>query len=52
MRLSRDELLNAAGLRSDQLSELEQFGLVSKKPGDNQSACALIDRPGASTVGV
>jgi DNA-binding transcriptional MerR regulator len=33
MRLSRDELLNAAGLRGDQLSELEQFGLVNKKPG-------------------
>ena len=33
MRLSRDELLNAAGLRSEQLSELEQFGLVSKKAG-------------------
>jgi DNA-binding transcriptional MerR regulator len=33
MRLSREELLNAAGLRGDQLSELEQFGLVTKKPG-------------------
>jgi DNA-binding transcriptional MerR regulator len=33
MRLSREELLNAAGLRGEQLSELEQFGLVSKKPG-------------------
>jgi DNA-binding transcriptional MerR regulator len=33
MRLSREELLNAAGLRGEQLSELEQFGLVTKKPG-------------------
>jgi DNA-binding transcriptional MerR regulator len=33
MRLSREELLNAAGLRGEQLSELEQFGLVMKKPG-------------------
>lgn len=33
MRLSREELLNAAGLRSDQLGELEQFGLITKKPG-------------------
>jgi DNA-binding transcriptional MerR regulator len=33
MRLSREELLNAAGLRGEQLSELEQFGLISKKPG-------------------
>jgi DNA-binding transcriptional MerR regulator len=41
MRLSRDELLNAAGLRSDQLSELEQFGLVSKKPGGHYDDDAL-----------
>jgi DNA-binding transcriptional MerR regulator len=33
MRLSREELLNAAGLRGEQLSELEQFGLVVKRPG-------------------
>jgi DNA-binding transcriptional MerR regulator len=33
MRLSREELLNAAGLRNDQLGELEQFGLINKKPG-------------------
>jgi DNA-binding transcriptional MerR regulator len=33
MRLSREELLNAAGLRPDQLSELEQFGLIGRKPG-------------------
>jgi DNA-binding transcriptional MerR regulator len=41
MRLSRDELLNAAGLRADQLSELEQFGLVSKKPGGHYDDDAL-----------
>lgn len=33
MRLSKEELLNAAGLRSDQLRELEQFGLIGAKPG-------------------
>jgi DNA-binding transcriptional MerR regulator len=33
MRLSREDLLNAAGLRGEQLSELEQFGLVTKKAG-------------------
>jgi DNA-binding transcriptional MerR regulator len=33
LRMSRDELLNAAGLRGDQLSELEQFGLIGSKPG-------------------
>jgi len=31
LRLSRDELLNATGLTSDQLTELEQFGLISAK---------------------
>jgi DNA-binding transcriptional MerR regulator len=33
MRLSKEELLNAAGLRLDQLRELEQFGLINAKPG-------------------
>ncbi|MFN2561510.1 MAG: MerR family transcriptional regulator [Jatrophihabitans sp.] len=41
LRLSRDELLNAAGLRSDQLTELEQFGLVAKKPGGHYDDDAL-----------
>jgi DNA-binding transcriptional MerR regulator len=41
LRLSREELLNSAGLRSDQLSELEQFGLVSKKPGGHYDDDAL-----------
>jgi DNA-binding transcriptional MerR regulator len=33
LRLSLDELLNAAGLRLEQLRELEQFGLISARPG-------------------
>jgi DNA-binding transcriptional MerR regulator len=41
MRLSREELLNAAGLRSDQLVELEQFGLIAKKPGGHYDDDAL-----------
>ncbi|MGI8761270.1 MAG: transcriptional regulator FtsR [Jatrophihabitantaceae bacterium] len=41
MRLSREELLNAAGLRADQLAELEQFGLISAKPGGHYDDDAL-----------
>jgi DNA-binding transcriptional MerR regulator len=41
MRLSRDELLNAAGLRSDQLGELEQFGLITAKAGGHYDDDAL-----------
>lgn len=41
MRLSREELLNATGLRGEQLSELEQFGLVNKKPGGHYDDDAL-----------
>jgi DNA-binding transcriptional MerR regulator len=41
MRLSREELLNSAGLRTDQLTELEQFGLVSRKPGGHYDDDAL-----------
>ncbi|HZC73049.1 MAG TPA: MerR family transcriptional regulator [Jatrophihabitans sp.] len=41
MRLSREDLLNAAGLRGEQLSELEQFGLVTKKPGGHYDDDAL-----------
>ena len=33
MRLSREELLNTAGLRPAQLSELEQYGLISQRSG-------------------
>jgi hypothetical protein len=41
MRLSKEELLNAAGLRADQLAELEQFGLVTRKPGGHYDDDAL-----------
>ncbi len=41
MRLSREELLNASGLTSDQLSELEQFGLLAKRPGGHYDDDAL-----------
>jgi hypothetical protein len=41
MRLSREELLNAAGLRSDQLAELEQFGLISKRASGHYDDDAL-----------
>jgi DNA-binding transcriptional MerR regulator len=33
LRLSKEELLNASGLRADQLNELEQFGLIAARPG-------------------
>jgi DNA-binding transcriptional MerR regulator len=33
LRLSKDELLNTAGLRPDQLRELEQFGLIGSRAG-------------------
>ncbi len=41
LRLSKDELLNAAGLRADQLAELEQFGLITPKPGGHYDDDAL-----------
>jgi len=41
MRLSKEELLNAAGLRAEQLTELEQFGLVIRKPGGHYDDDAL-----------
>lgn len=33
MRLSKQELLNSAGLHPDQLTQLEQFGLIAARPG-------------------
>ena len=33
MRLSRDELLHAAGLEEAQLEQLEQYGLIATRPG-------------------
>jgi DNA-binding transcriptional MerR regulator len=41
MRLSHDELLNAAGLRADQLAELEQFGLITAKASGHYDDDAL-----------
>lgn len=41
LRLSRDELLNAAGLRAEQLRELEQFGLIRALPGGQYDDDAL-----------
>ena len=41
LRLSQDELLNAAGLRKEQLAELEQFGLIAAKPGGHYDDDAL-----------
>ncbi|SHG79910.1 DNA-binding transcriptional regulator, MerR family [Jatrophihabitans endophyticus] len=41
IRMSREELLNAAGLRSEQLRELEQFGLIKSQPGGHYDDDAL-----------
>jgi DNA-binding transcriptional MerR regulator len=41
LRLSREELLNATGLRTEQLTELEQFGLITAKPGGHYDDDAL-----------
>jgi DNA-binding transcriptional MerR regulator len=41
LRLSREELCNASGLRLDQLRELEQFGLINAKPGGHYDDDAL-----------
>jgi DNA-binding transcriptional MerR regulator len=41
LRLSREELCNAAGLRTEQLRELEQFGLISPRPGGHYDDDAL-----------
>lgn len=41
MQLSREELLNAAGLRDEQLRELEQFGLITARPGGHYDDDAL-----------
>lgn len=47
LRLTREELLNAAGLRREQLTELEQFGMVAAKPGglfddDALAVCKIV----------
>jgi DNA-binding transcriptional MerR regulator len=41
LRLAREELLNAAGLRDEQLAELEQFGMIAVKPGGHYDDDAL-----------
>ncbi len=41
LRLSREELLNAVGLRNEQLTELEQFGLITAKAGGHYDDDAL-----------
>jgi DNA-binding transcriptional MerR regulator len=41
-RLSRTELLEEAGATEEQLRQLEQFGLVSKRPGGFYDADALL----------
>jgi len=41
LRLSRDELLNATGLNAEQLGELEQFGMISARPGGHYDDDAL-----------
>ena len=42
LRLSREELLDAAGVDSDQLGLLEQFGLVAARPGGFYDGDALV----------
>jgi DNA-binding transcriptional MerR regulator len=41
LRLSREELLNATGLTGEQLTELEQFGLISAKKAGHYDDDAL-----------
>jgi DNA-binding transcriptional MerR regulator len=42
LRLSREELLEAAGLEADELSQIEQFGLLSAHTGGYYDGDALI----------
>jgi DNA-binding transcriptional MerR regulator len=47
LRLTREELLNTAGLRPEQLTELEQFGLVKVRPDglfddDTLAVCKIV----------
>jgi DNA-binding transcriptional MerR regulator len=41
LRLSREELLHSTGLRPDQLNELQQFGLITPRPGGHYDDDAL-----------
>ena len=42
LRLSRTELLEAAGLEPDQLEQIEAFGLITVRPGGHYDGDALI----------
>jgi DNA-binding transcriptional MerR regulator len=42
LRLSRDELVAAAGIDPDQLAQIEQFGLISPRPGGFFDGDALV----------
>jgi DNA-binding transcriptional MerR regulator len=42
LRLSRDELLDAAAIQADQLALLEQFGLLAARPGGYYDGDALV----------
>jgi DNA-binding transcriptional MerR regulator len=42
LRMSRNELLDAAGLDSEQLEQIETFGLVAPRPGGHYDGDALV----------
>ena len=42
LRLSREELVDAAGLDGEQLAQIEQFGLIAPRPGGYYDGDALI----------
>jgi hypothetical protein len=42
LRLSREELVDAAAIEPDQLAQIEQFGLVSPRPGGFFDGDALV----------
>ena len=42
LRLSREELVDAAGLDSEQVAQIEQFGLITPRPGGYYDGDALV----------
>ena len=42
LRLSRSELLEAAGLAAEQLEQIESFGLIGARPGGHYDGDALV----------
>ena len=42
LRLSRDELVDAAGIEAPQLEQLEQYGLIAARPGGFYDGDALV----------